>query len=311
MYEGALGAQGISTSWVEMPEILASITRENGTSLLEEASVNPYAVRVRAEEYSLVPGIHRIDSGVLVIIASDIYGPFAPIIAHTLSVVGAHQPNSPQSLRLANDKWVTHVMFRDAGLPVPHARLANSMEEVRSAARELGFPLVVKELEGTQGLGVRLARDEDELIRDAVELEIERQPLLIEHYIECGAVDKRIVTMNHHMLAAMERHAKSGDFRANIALGGVGETTEVSEFELSIVQKATDLIGLRLVGMDLGTVKEVLPGREYLPVGSPFLIEPNPMPGLSGLRDATHIDAARVIVSELISDLEAVERPVA
>lgn len=311
MYESALAQRGVSTSWVEMPEILESIKHVDGGSLFEEATRNPYAVRVKAEEYSLEPGTHQLRAGVLAIIASDIYGPYAPIIAHVFSTLGVAQPNSPQSLRVANDKWVTHVLFREAGLPVPHAMLTHDMLEVREAAHELGYPLVLKELEGTQGLGVRLAHDEHELIACAKDLEIHRQPLLIEHYIECGSADKRIVTMNHSMLAAMERHAASGDFRANIALGGVGEQCTVSEYELVIVQKATDLIGLRLVGMDLGIVKKVLPGREYLAEGTPFLIEPNPMPGLSGLRDATHIDAATIIIDALISDLEAVERPVA
>jgi ribosomal protein S6--L-glutamate ligase len=311
MYERALESRGVSTTWVEMPDMLSSIKHVSGASLYDEAMRNPYAVRVAAEEYSLAADAHGLCEGTLAIIASDIHGPYAPVIAAMLSRLGVTQPNSPQSLRMANDKWITHGLFRDAGLPVPRAELAHDLIQARDLANDLGYPLVVKELEGTQGLGVRLAHNEDELVAAAEELEIFRQPLLLEHYIECGSADKRIVMMNHVVLAAMERHAVSGDFRANIALGGIGEYCTVSDYELMIVRKAADLVGLRLVGMDIGIVKEVLPGREYLPLGTPFLIEPNAMPGLSGLRDATHIDATQIIVDALLVDLVVAERPVA
>lgn len=311
MYERALLARNVNVVWVGMSTLLESIKHVSGTSLLDEAERNPYAIKVSPEEYSIASGVPGLGEGALAVIASDSYQPFAPVISACLGQLGVTQPNSPQSLRMANDKWITHTLFREASLPVPKAELAHDLFEAREKAGDLGYPIVVKELEGSQGLGVRLARNDDELCDALEDLEIFRQPLLLEHYIECGAMDRRIVMLNHTVLAAMERHAASGDFRANIALGGVGEQCEVSVDEARLVRRAADLIGLRLVGMDIGIVKEVLPGREYLPVGSRFLIEPNAMPGLSGLRDATHVDAAQLIVDALLMDAATMERPVA
>jgi ribosomal protein S6--L-glutamate ligase len=200
------------------------------------------------------------------------------------------------------------VAFRDAGLPVPEAALVRDQKQLLNAGNVLGFPLVLKDLEGAQGRGVRLAHSDDELLACAEELGIEHQPLMLEHYIEMGAIDRRVVTVDDVFAAAMERHAKPGDFRANIALGGYGTKCEVDEDQLSLVRRANKALRLRFVGMDIGIVKEVLPERAYLPQGTTFLIEANPMPGLAGLKEATGVDASQLLVDSLIAQSEIADR---
>jgi RimK family alpha-L-glutamate ligase len=310
MYESALAQRGVPSKWVPLGDVLECIKNGDGESLYSAAVADPHVLRVRADQYSLPANSFDIGPGTIAFIVNNDFDAYAWVVTQALNTIGAVQPNSAQALRSANNKWISHVAFREAGLPVPEAALVREFTQLENAGHVLGFPLVLKELEGAQGTGVRLARTMSELIACAEELELHRQPLMLEHYIEMGAIDRRVVTVEGQFAAAMERHAKSGDFRANIAQGGHGESCEVSDEQLELVRRATQALKLRFVGMDIGVVKEVLPEREYLPQDSTFLIEANPMPGLAGLKSATGVDASQLVVDTLLAQAEIADRSV-
>jgi ribosomal protein S6--L-glutamate ligase len=289
---------------------MREIVNADGMSLLDAALDSPAVVQVRADQFAVPVGTFGVESGVVVIIVNNEFDAYAWVVTQAFNAIGAVQSNSAQALRSANNKWITHVAFREAGLPVAEAALVRDMTQLRNAGSVLGFPLVLKELESAQGTGVRLAHSEHELLACADELRLDSQPLMLEHYIEMGAMDRRVILVGETMAGAMERYAAQGDFRANIALGGSGARCDVSDAQLELVRRASRALRLRFVGMDIGIVKDVLHEREYLPKDSSFLIEANPMPGLAGLKSATDIDASQLLADDLLEQVDIVHRSV-
>jgi ribosomal protein S6--L-glutamate ligase len=300
LYEAAFADRGVVAEWIDLRTILDAITNSDGETLLAAAEASPKILQIKGEEFSLADGTFGISAGTPVIIVNNDFDAYAWVVTHVLHKIRAVQANSARSLREANNKWITHQRFKEAGLPVPEAALVSAKASLESAAEVLGYPLVLKELEGAQGKGVRLARTQEELLSSAQELGFDRRPLMLEHYIEIGGMDLRVVTIAGEFAAAMARHAKDGDFRANLAQGGRAESYDVSADQLELVRRASAAEELNFVGMDIGVVQEVLPGREYLPLGSSFLIEANPMSGLKGLLDATGFDASHMLVDDLL-----------
>jgi RimK family alpha-L-glutamate ligase len=301
-YKMALERHDVATSLQPMSELLHEVRHVDGRTLREIASVDPYALHLDVRDVHFIPEAVMLQDVSFVILVTNDFGPYASLIAELVESIGISQLNSAHGLGTANDKWRTHVALRATGVPMVKGLLVHSVEEAIDAARELEFPLVVKELRGTQGNGVRLASCESDLLAHCTDLRIDLQPLLVEHYIECSASDKRILMMDGTFVAAMERHAKSGDFRANISLGGTAEHCYVTDVEVEVTRQAAAATGLRLIGADIATVTKVLPGREYLPEGTAFCIEANAMPALADLAQIAHLDCARTVIDMLFVD---------
>jgi len=303
MYEVALQARGIAVEWVPLAEILDHARDSQNISLLQCLQNDPYAVGIDAANFALTNSTSLRERYTLATVVSNDADPYLPVVYALLASIGLKQFNSAESVAKAQDKWATHVAFRDADMPIPHAVLVNDMPEVRRGASELGYPIVVKQLKGTQGSGVRLARTDVELATCAVDLEIDRQPLMLEHYIECDATDKRLIIVEGSFVAGMTRHAKEGDFRANLSLGGFPTPSSLTDVEKRLAERGAEVLGLRLAGMDMAVVADVLPGREYLPAGSPFFIEANPAPALDGPLRADDINGADIAIDMLLRDV--------
>jgi ribosomal protein S6--L-glutamate ligase len=298
-YQAALARRGVETKLVPMARVMRQIVSKDGRTLLDVSTVDPYGRSVSVDDISFADDSEITDEYSFAILLTNDYGPFAGLVADLIESIGIEQLNSADALGAANDKWETHERLRDAGVPMVKGHLAHDVDEARDAAHRLGYPVVVKELRGTQGNGVCLATDDLTLVAHCASLHIDMQPLLIEHYIECSASDKRVLMMNGRFVAAMERHAQPGDFRANISLGGTAEPTQVTSEEIEVTRVAAEAIGLRLIGSDIATVTKVLPGREYLPVGTAFCIEANAMPALADLAEIAELDCAHKVVEIL------------
>jgi RimK family alpha-L-glutamate ligase len=305
-YKDAFEARGVATTLVSMTDVMRQIRHRNGKTLFDIANEDPYGRNVDVDDIGLDERTIITKAFSFAVLVTNDFGPYAGLVSQLVEGREIELLNNAVSLAAANDKWETHVRLRDAGVPIVKALLVHDFAEALIATQELGYPLVLKELRGTQGNGVRLVQDDDTLRTHCVDLEIERQPLLLEHYIECSSTDKRILMMDGRFVGAMERHAKSGDFRANISLGGTALPCEVTTDELEATRAAAKAIGLRLVGSDIARVTTVLPGREYLPAGSAFCIEANSMPALADLSDIVNGDCAEKVV-EILFEAQAGE----
>ena len=149
-----------------------------------------------------------------------------------------------------------------------------------------GAPVVVKLLEGTQGIGVILAPDTK--VAEAVieTLHSTRQNVLIQRFVaESKGRDIRAFVLGDRVVAAMRRSAKGDEFRSNVHRGGTTEAIELdAEYQRTAVQ-AAQIMGLRVAGVDM------LEGDD-----GPLVMEVNSSPGLEGIEAATELDIAGAIV---------------
>ena len=176
-------------------------------------------------------------------------------LARLLEKSGVRLFNSAESIRLADDKMLTHIAL----LPLPQPETISSPlffagEDdptfLDYVEQKLGYPVVVKKCFGAFGREVYLAKDRAELA--SFRARFLKEPHLYQKYIECGATDYRVITIGGKAVAAMKRQAtEKGEFRANAALGGRGEKVELTEELRALADKASELLGLEYAGVDL------------------------------------------------------------
>ena len=148
---------------------------------------------------------------------------------------------------------------------------------------------MVKTLHGSQGKGVRLVNNFQELGTLIRELKTQHKPYLIQQFIEgAGGKDIRCFVVGDRVIAGMERQAREGDFRANLAQGGKGSPSILNQSQESLALQASKLLGLRVAGIDL------------IPTGNGYqslLLEANASPGPK-IEEITKRDVIRRIVDE-------------
>jgi len=178
-------------------------------------------------------------------------------LAKMLEKAGVRLFNSAESIRLSDDKMLTHIRLAEAGLRQPEtipSPLCFAGEDapdfLRRVEETLGHPVVVKKCHGAFGREVRLCRTSEEL--RALRAEWIKEPHLYQKYVECGASDIRVITIGGKAVAAMKRVAtREGEFRANAELGGRGEKISLTPELISLAERASAALGLEYAGVDL------------------------------------------------------------
>lgn len=150
--------------------------------------------------------------------------------------------NSPQSSALAKNKYEAGKVFKMNGLPIPYT------QEFTGLDHDMPYPLVAKVLRGSQGKGVYLCNDENDL-RSCTQ---QHDSMLIQEFINTRpGEDLRVFVIGNRVAGVMHRSNLKGDFRANISQGGVGKkyalTPEIEKLALSVAK----VIGLDICGVDL------------------------------------------------------------
>jgi ribosomal protein S6--L-glutamate ligase len=149
-----------------------------------------------------------------------------------------------------------------------------------------GAPLVIKLLEGTQGVGVVLAENKNaaESILEAFN-GLKARVIAQEYIEEARGSDLRAFVVDGVIVGAMKRTGKKGEFRSNLHRGGSAEIIELTDEEENTALKATKVLGLGVAGVDM------LQGKD-----GPLIMEVNSSPGLEGIETATGIDIAKSII---------------
>lgn len=282
MYQTVAAKRHVDTMWVGIEDALRQCRHRSGLgTLFDCALVDPFASDVIADEFELHPQASlRRAHGVLHVALE--YSAYTSVLARILDGAGVLQPNPVASIDISESKWLTYQLMESAGIATPRAVCINTLDEGHQAIERLGFPLVVKDLHSAGGTGVRLVESIAEFDAAAAELQVGKHQLIVQHYIECDSADKRVVVINGEITDAMERRARPGDFRSNLAQGGTGTLRPVADDEVMLVRRAVDAFDLKFVGLDVARVSKVLPGREYLKLGEVFCFEMNAFPGLKG-----------------------------
>ena len=195
--------------------------------------------------------------------------------------------NSSAAIADSRDKMRCLQILSGAGLKVPVSVLTRSPRGIRSAVASVGgLPVVLKVLQGTQGVGVMLVNSPISLGSVMDTLRGLGQDVIIQQFIAEGAGrDYRAFVIGNKVVAAMRRTAPEGEFRSNIHRGGSGSlVTLPKDFSIAAIRAAKKL-GLRVAGVDLMDSNS-----------GPLIIEVNSSPGFEGIERATGLNIASQIV---------------
>jgi ribosomal protein S6--L-glutamate ligase len=193
----------------------------------------------------------------------------------------------------SRDKRRSWRLMVDVGLPLPRTALLSDQRELSTAARQVGgFPLVIKLLQGTQGRGVILARDmaTGRSVLHILQRYGIREVLIQEFVAEAEGRDWRLIIAGDSCVAAMQRQAPVGEFRANIHRGASASPMQTDIELVQLAVKAARAHGVGVAGVD------IIPSER-----GPLILEVNSSPGLQGIEQATGVNVARATITYLES----------
>lgn len=207
--------------------------------------------------------------------------------------------NKHDAVRVCDDKAETYIALSGQGLNLPKTifgalcyskSLEIKKEWAEKIAKELKFPLIVKESYGSMGKGVYKANNLDELL-SVMEI-VKLKPHLFQEYIPYKTgVDVRVIVIGGKAVASMER-INNEDFRSNVARGGCGVKTELSEQFKLVAESCAKILGLDYCGVDL------LYGKD----GAPIVCEVNSNAFIGGIEKATGVNVAKLYAEHVIDE---------
>ncbi len=219
---------------------------------------------------------------------------FGMAVVRQFEQMDVYTPNTSHGIANARDKLRAIQILSRHDIGIPATTFVRDRADVLAAIERVGgAPVVIKLLEGTQGIGVILAPDTK--VAEAVieTLQSARQNVLIQRFIaESKGRDIRAIVVGDRVIAAMRRKASGDEFRSNVHRGGTTEAVDLDpEFERVAVQSA-QIMGLRIAGVDMLEAAE-----------GPLVIEVNSSPGLEGIEGATGLDIAGAIVDYIANQV--------
>ncbi|MTG97139.1 MULTISPECIES: 30S ribosomal protein S6--L-glutamate ligase [Myroides] len=199
--------------------------------------------------------------------------------------------NSAAAIAQSRDKLFSLQLLLNNGIDIPTTGFANSPLDTNDLIKMVGgSPLIVKLLEGTQGKGVVLAETKKAAESVINAFKSLNANILVQEFIkEANGKDIRCFVVDGKVVAAIQREAVPGEFRANIHLGGTASIIKVTPEEKRIAIKAAKAMNLKVAGVDI-----------IRSAKGPLLLEVNSSPGLEGIEGATNKD----IASEMIKAIE-------
>lgn len=203
--------------------------------------------------------------------------------------------NTSNAIITSRDKLRSLQILSKHGIGIPKTAYVRDKRDVLPAIERVGgAPVIIKLIEGTQGIGVLLAETLSSATSIVELLQSQKQNVLIQKFVaESKGRDVRAIVVGDQVVAAMRRVAQGQEFRSNIHRGGVAEQITLSpEFQYAAV-KATQLLGLQIAGVDMLESKE-----------GPQIMEVNSSPGLKGIESCTKLDIAGAIVEYLAAQVD-------
>lgn len=217
---------------------------------------------------------------------------YGTVVLRQLEMMGVYTPNPAEAVLRARDKLRCLQLLAAQGIEMPVTVFGDNPDDTADVLALIGGPPhVIKLNEGSQGTGVVLAEK-----RSASQSVIEAfrglyANFLVQEFIpEANGSDLRCFVVGHKVVAAMQRDASPGEFRANLHRGGHAIAATLSVEERRIALRAARALGLGVAGVDL------LRSRR-----GPLLLEVNASPGLEGIETATGVDVAAAII-DLLQD---------
>jgi len=208
-------------------------------------------------------------------------------VLRQLEIMGVWSLNDSVAIGRSRDKLRSMQILARKGIGLPVTAFAHSTQYTDDMIEMVGgAPIVIKLLEGTQGLGVVLGETHTSA-RSVIEAfrKVNVNILLQEYIKEAEASDIRCLVVGGKVIASMKRTGPPGDFRSNLHRGGTAIKEKITPEERSVAVRSAALMGLNVCGVDMLRTHH-----------GPVVMEVNSSPGLEGIEKATGVDVATIII---------------
>jgi ribosomal protein S6--L-glutamate ligase len=208
-------------------------------------------------------------------------------IVRQFEMMDVFTTSSSQGIVRSRDKLRAMQILTREAVDLPKTAFARHTVDVNELIKHVGgAPLVVKLVEGTQGLGVVLCETK-KAAKSVIEAfyALDAHILVQEFIEEAKGTDLRVFIVDGEVVGAMERKGPEGEFRSNLHRGGTARAVELTDLERETALKAARAMGLSVAGVDM------LPSKR-----GPLIMEVNSSPGLEGIERATGVDIASKII---------------
>ncbi|MDX1507013.1 MAG: 30S ribosomal protein S6--L-glutamate ligase [Woeseiaceae bacterium] len=212
---------------------------------------------------------------------------YGTAVVRQFEMMGVYSVNESVAITRSRDKLRALQLLSRKGIGLPATGFANAPGDTEDLLNLVGgAPVVIKLLEGTQGVGVVLAET-----RKAASSVVEafrglKANFMVQEFIaEAGGADLRCFVIGDKVVAAMKRQGKEGEFRSNLHRGGSAKLVKITPEERKTAVRSAQIMGLNVAGVDLLRAKR-----------GPVVMEVNSSPGLEGIEKATSRDVAGMVI---------------
>lgn len=224
------------------------------------------------------------------------HGYFSLAIVRQLERLGVHVLNGADVIETVRDKLHTHQILAESGIDTPDTMLAKFPVDMDLIEETIGFPVVVKTLNGALGIGVFLIETRN-AFSDLMELVGETNPnlqLIFQKFVSVSkGRDLRLLVVNGEVVAAMERRSKDGGFKANYSSGASVHAFTPDVESIDIALRTADVLNIDIGGVDLLFKED----------GGYTICEANTFPGFKGLEKASGVNVAQKILEAMQAEL--------
>jgi ribosomal protein S6--L-glutamate ligase len=203
--------------------------------------------------------------------------------------------NSSAGISNSRDKLRSLQILSRHRIGIPETVFVRDRKDVLPAIERVGgAPVIIKLLEGTQGIGVLLAESVKSAEAIIELLQSQKQNVLIQKFVaESKGRDIRAFVVGDQVVAAMRRVAQGQEFRSNVHRGGKAEPMLLDETYCEAAIRAAQIMGLRVAGVDMLESNE-----------GPQIMEVNSSPGLEGIESCTRLDIAGAIIDYIAAQVD-------
>ncbi|NJK99634.1 MAG: 30S ribosomal protein S6--L-glutamate ligase [Spirulinaceae cyanobacterium SM2_1_0] len=216
---------------------------------------------------------------------------YGTAVVRQFEVMGVFSANESQAISRSRDKLRCLQILAREGIGLPVTGFAHATQDIDGLIETVGgAPLVIKLLEGTQGIGVVLAETQ-QAAKSVIEAfrGLDANILVQEFIKEAKGADLRCLVVGGKVIAAMKRQGAPGEFRSNLHRGGEASAIKLTPEERSTAVRSAKATGLRVAGVDLLRSNH-----------GPVVMEVNSSPGLEGIEKATAVDVAAKIIDFVV-----------
>ena len=212
---------------------------------------------------------------------------YGTAVVRQFEMMGVFSANESQSISRSRDKLRCLQLLARKGIGIPVTAVADSTKDVQGLINIVGrAPLIIKLVEGTQGIGVVLA-ETDKAAESVIQAfrELSANILVQEYIAEAKGADIRCFVVGRKVVASMKRQGPEGEFRSNLHRGGHAEKVKLTPEERSTAIRSAKSMGLNVCGVDILRSNH-----------GPVVMEVNSSPGLEGIETTTGVDVADTII---------------